>query len=138
MVSRLPIADTLKKDSNKTACSRNILISPHCNTSNPDCVDVLTTAYHTLLSSALRTWSSKDALSADGFVAFVRSVLDALPSSSSTPGPDSSNTSLFGEILVDMVWSIDAELDEVLADAKVAIANEAQDSEAGERLHIIR
>jgi THO complex subunit 2 len=112
-------------------CSRNTLISPHCNPSDPNCADVLTTAYHTLLCSTLRTWSFKDSLTADAFLAFVQSVLDGLPSSSSTSATNSSNSVLFGEIVVDMVWSIDAELEEIQADAKVAIANSEQGSESG-------
>src|SRR5712672_140303 len=91
--------------------SRNILISPHCNPSDPNCADVLTTAYHTLLCCALSTWSPKDTLTADTFLAFVQSVLDGLPSSSSTLASNPRNAALFGEIVVDMVWSIDAELD---------------------------
>lgn len=93
-------------------------------------MDVLTTAYHTLLCSTLRTWSPKDTLTADAFLAFVQSVLDGLPSSSSASSSNSSNATLFGEIVIDMVWSIDAELDEILADAKVAMANIEQGSES--------
>ena len=111
--------------------SRNVLITPHCNPSDPNCADVLTTAYHTLLCSTLSTWSFKDTLSADTFLAFVQSVLDGLPSSSSASASKSSNAALFGEMIVDMVWSIDAELEEIQADAKVAIANMEQGSESG-------
>lgn len=100
-------------------CSRNTLIAPHCNPSDPSCVDVLTTAYHTLLCSVLHTWSPKHTLSANAFVEFVQSVLNDLPSTSSTI---SSNVTVFGEHLVDMMWSVDAELDEVLADSKIALA----------------
>ncbi|KAF9468910.1 transcription factor/nuclear export subunit protein 2-domain-containing protein [Collybia nuda] len=98
---------------------RNTLIAPHCNPSNPSCVDVLTTTYHTLLCSVLLTWSPKYTLSTDAFVGFVQSVLNDLPSTSSAT---SSNVTIFGEQLVDMMWSVDAELDEVLADAKIALA----------------
>lgn len=65
-------------------------------------------------------------LTPDAFLTFVRSVLDGLPSSSSTSTTTHSNEALFGEIVVDMVWSIDAELEEIQADAKVAIANAEQ------------
>jgi hypothetical protein len=99
-------------------CSRNTLIAPHCNPSDPSCVDVLTTAYHTLLCSVLHTWTPKHTLSANVFVEFVQSVLNDLPSTSSTT---SSNAIVFGEHLVDMMWSVDAELDEILADTKVAL-----------------
>ena len=94
---------------------------------------MLTTAYHTLLCSTLRTWSPIDTLTADTFLAFLQSVLDGLPSSS-TSSTNSSNVALFGEIVVDMVWSIDAELDEILADTKVALANVEQGSESGMNL----
>jgi THO complex subunit 2 len=60
----------------------------------------------------------------------VQSVLDALPSSSSPSSTNSSNAAIFGEIVVDLVWSIDAELDEILVDAKVA-ANAEEGSESG-------
>jgi THO complex subunit 2 len=125
-----------QRQSNFNKCvthSRNILISPHCNPSDPNCADVLTTAYHTLLCSTLRTWSPHDTLTADAFLAFLQSVLDGLPSSS-TLSTNSSNVAPFGEIVVDMVWSIDAELDEILADTKVALANVEQGSESGMNL----
>lgn len=97
--------------------SRNIFIAPHCNLSDPKSIDVLTTACHTLLSSTLKTWSLKESVTTDEFVAFLQSVLEGLPSSSSSNS--SANAALFGDILVDVIWSIDAELDEVLFDAKV-------------------
>jgi len=115
--------------------SRHTLISPHCNSSDPKCADVLTTAYHTLLCSTLSTWSFQDTLTADAFVAFVQSVLDGLPSSSSTSATKSSNLALFGEIAVDMVWSIDTELEEIQADAKVAIQSMEQGFESGMIFH---
>ncbi|KAF7978302.1 hypothetical protein HWV62_899 [Athelia sp. TMB] len=94
------------------------------------CADVLTTAYHTLLCSTLRTWAPAHTLAADAFLAFVRSVLHSLPSASSTSATGSSNLALFGEIIVDMIWSIDAELEEVQADAKVATASDEQSSQS--------
>ncbi len=60
----------------------------------------------------------------DALIAFVRSVLDHLPSSSA--GTDKNpNVAAFGETLVDIVWSMDAELEDILADAKNA-ANAAE------------
>lgn len=108
-------------------CSRNTLIAPHCNPSDPSCIDVLTTAYHTLLCSVLLTWSPKDTISANAFVEFVQSVLKDLPSTSSTT---SSHVTVFGEHLVDMLWSVDVELDEVLADSRAALATTGGDSAA--------
>lgn len=108
--------------------SRNTLIAPHCNPSDPECVDVLTTAYHTILSSSLKTWSPKESITADDFLVFLQSVLEGLPSSSSSNSTtNEANASVFGDIVVDVIWSIDAELDEILSDAK---ANEG--SESGE------
>ncbi|KAF5387899.1 hypothetical protein D9615_000104 [Tricholomella constricta] len=101
---------------------RNSLFAPHCNPSDPSCVDTLTTAYHTLLCSVLQTWAPKHPLSPVEFIEFVQSVLDSLPSSSSASTTASSNVAVFGENLVDMLWSVDAELDEVLSDAKLALA----------------
>ncbi|PCH34941.1 hypothetical protein WOLCODRAFT_159437 [Wolfiporia cocos MD-104 SS10] len=46
-----------------------------------------------------------------------REVLEHLPSSS-VPAAKSSSNRTFGEILVDIVWTIDAELEDILADAK--------------------
>jgi THO complex subunit 2 len=48
--------------------------------------------------------------------------LRSLPSSSSLSANIPSNAAVFGEALVDMIWTVDAELDEVLADAKTALA----------------
>jgi THO complex subunit 2 len=100
--------------------SRNILTSPHCNPGDSDCIDVLTTAYHTLLSCALKSWSTKHSITPDTFVIFVHSVLESLPSSSSTI---SSNATVFGELLVDMIWAVDEELDEIIGDSKNIITN---------------
>ena len=72
-----------------------------------------------MLSSTLLSWNTKKSLSADALIAFVRSVLDHLPSSSA--GTDKNpNVAAFGETLVDIVWSIDAELEDILGDAKGA------------------
>ncbi|RDX55708.1 hypothetical protein OH76DRAFT_1461168 [Lentinus brumalis] len=102
-----------------------ILVSgPHSNPHDPDCNVALTTAYHVLLSSTLLSWSAKSSLTVDALIAFVRSVLDHLPSSSA--GTDKNpNVAAFGETLVDIVWSMDAELEDILADAKNA-ANAAE------------
>jgi THO complex subunit 2 len=52
-------------------------------------------------------------------VVFVHSVLESLPSSSSTT---SVNAIVFGELMVDMIWAIDEELDEIIGDSKNLIA----------------
>ncbi|KAG6833844.1 hypothetical protein H0H87_011778 [Tephrocybe sp. NHM501043] len=101
---------------------RNSLFAPHCNPSDVNCLDTLTTAYHTLLCSVLETWSPKHTITPVAFVEFLQSVLNTLPSSSSGPSTSVTSFSTFGETLVDMIWSVDAELDEVLSDAKFALA----------------
>lgn len=132
---QIPISTSTKKFRIMATHSRNILIPPHCNPFDPNCADVLTTAYHTLLCSTLSTWSFENTLTADAFLVFVQSVLDDLPSSSSTSTMKSSNAVLFGEIVVDMIWSIDAELEEIQADAKGAIINTEQGSASGTNFH---
>lgn len=57
-------------------------------------------------------------LNDDSFVAFIQSVLERLPSSSASI--QSSNITAFGDLLVDLIWSADAELEDVLSDAKSA------------------
>ena len=105
--------------------SRNLVAPSHSNPHDPDCNATLTTVYHALLSSTLASWSPKKSLSADALVVFVRSVLDHLPSSSA--GTDKSpNVAAFGEILVDIVWAIDSELEEILTDAKNAASTADQ------------
>lgn len=56
------------------------------------------------------------------FADFVHSVLEVLPSSSSIGSTASAHASVLGELLVDLIWSADAKLDEILADAKALIA----------------
>ncbi|KAJ3723327.1 transcription factor/nuclear export subunit protein 2-domain-containing protein [Lentinula raphanica] len=100
---------------------RNMLIAPHCNPADAECHNVLETTYSTLISSTLNTWAPKQALSADALVTFIRSVLDNLPSTSSSA--TTSNAAIFGEHLIDLIWAMDVELDEFLADAKATVAN---------------
>ncbi|KAF9224309.1 hypothetical protein BS17DRAFT_779623 [Gyrodon lividus] len=108
----------------ETEC-RNFLISAHSNPADPNSAGTLTTAYNTLLFSTLKTWSPSVLLTPQGFVAFVHSVLASLPSSSAQSGRPPSNT-WFGELLVDIVWSLDAKLDELVADAKAVVAASEQ------------
>lgn len=107
--------------------SRNFIAASHSNPSDPGCNDLLTTVYHTLVVSTLLSWSPKKWLAIDAFVAFVQSVVERLPSSSLV-NSKSSNVIALGEILVDVVWSVDSELEEILADTKFALANAEQGS----------
>jgi len=103
-----------------TTLSRNILISPHCNPMDSNCLDVLTTAYHTLLCATLLTWSPPQPLTPTAFVEFVQSVLLSLPSTSLSSPKVPSPALIFGDHLVDMIWSVDLQLDELLNEARTA------------------
>lgn len=116
---------------NNPVCSRNFLLPAHLNPTDPTSVETLTTAYHTLLFSALRTWAPSSLLTPQCFVDFVQSVLVSLPSSSVLSTPIQSNA-FFGDLLVDIVWSIDAQLDELVTDAKAVIATVEQTTEASD------
>jgi THO complex subunit 2 len=91
-------------------------------------LDVLTTAYHTLIYATLVTWSPPNPLSPTAFADFVQSVLINLPSSSNTTAKSPTHTTIFGEHLVDMVWSVDTELDELLNEARAVSAVSADQS----------
>ena len=119
--------------SNNPVCSRNFILPAHLHPMDPTNVDTLTTTYHTLLFSALRTWTRSSLLTPQSFVDFVQSVLVSLPSSSAQSRPIQSDT-LFGELLVDIVWSFDVQLDELVTDAKATIAT-AEQTTAADDLH---
>ncbi|TDL29757.1 hypothetical protein BD410DRAFT_710827 [Rickenella mellea] len=97
---------------------RHLVTSPHCNPTDANCVDVLTATYETLIHATLISWSPSTILTTTDLVAFLQTVLLGLPSSSASP-KKSSYVLVFGELLVDLTWAIDSELDEILADAKI-------------------
>lgn len=103
--------------------SRDLLAAPHLNPSDPAAHDVLSTVYHTIITATLETWAPPKSLSAQAVVNFVQSVLEGLPSPSSAKSP---HAIVFGEILVDLIWAIDSELDDIHQDAKLALANAEQ------------
>lgn len=113
---------------NNTVFSRNFLLPAHLNPTDTTTVETLTTAYHTLLFSVLRTWAPNSLLTPQSFVDFVQSVLVSLPSSSVHSRPRQRDT-LFGELLVDIVWCLDAQLDELVTDTKAIIATAEQTTE---------
>lgn len=115
---------------NNIVRSRNFLLPAHLNPTDPTNVETLITAYHTLLSSALKTWAPTSLLTPHTFVDFVHSVLLSLPSSSAQ-SRHARSSSFLGELLVDIVWSLDAQLDELVSDAKTIIATE-QTVDAGD------
>lgn len=88
----------------------------------------MTTAYHTLIYSTLATWSPPHPLTPVAFADFVQSVLINLPSSSNTTANSPTHATIFGDHLVDMIWSVDTELDELLNEARAASAISADQS----------
>lgn len=114
---------------NNPISSRNFLLPAHLNPTDTTTVETLSTAYHTLLYSVLRTWAPSSLLTPQSLVDFVQSVLVSLPSSSVQSRPTQSDA-LFGELLVDIVWSLDAQLDELVTDAKAIITTAEQTTEA--------
>lgn len=99
--------------------SRAIVASPHCNPADTNCADVLSTVYQTLIYSTLASHSPLFSINPSSLVQFVETVLKELPSSASSG--KSYNVILFGELLVDLIWAIDSELEEVLIDLKAII-----------------
>ena len=87
-------------------------------------------AYHTLLCAILSTWTPNNPLSPAAFVDFVTSILSTLPSTSSSLP---SNAAIFGDHLVDMIWSIDIELDEFLSEARLAATASAEETNLSAR-----
>ncbi|TFY55341.1 hypothetical protein EVG20_g9356 [Dentipellis fragilis] len=110
---------------------RKFITPLQANPSDAHAADTLATAYHTLLNATLSTWTPSAQLSPATLVAFVQSTLHALPSSSHDASPAPASAAAIGEMLVDTIWAVDTQLDEVLADAKAA--EHAQgDTKAGE------
>lgn len=79
-----------------------------------------------MLYATLLTWPSQHKLDLAALVSFTQSVLEDLPSSSS-PSQKSANLLRFGEVIVDVVWAVDSELDEVIMDAKAVIGPDEAD-----------
>ena len=87
-------------------------------------------AYHTLLCATLSTWTPTNPLSPTAFVEFVTSILSTLPSTSSSLP---SNAAIFGDHLVDMIWSVDIELDEFLSEARLAATASVEETNLSAR-----
>ena len=109
--------------------SRAVLSSPLCSLSDPsalECVDVVSTVYQTLLHATLASWPVEYKITVPSLVSFTQAVLNDLPSSSSAL--KSKNLIKFGELLVDVVWVVDSELEEILADVKTLATTTASDT----------
>ncbi|TRM68443.1 transcription factor/nuclear export subunit protein 2-domain-containing protein [Schizophyllum amplum] len=107
-------------DGGEAQC-RALLLAAHAAPAGIKATDTLLTAYNTLLYGLFTTWARARVLAIDEFVALMQAVMAALPSSSAQP-----TSSAVGAQLVDMIWSLDAELEETLADAtKAAQAGDA-------------
>lgn len=99
--------------------SRKALVDLHTKLNDPAAFDELTTTYHTLLCATFSTWTTSSPLTPNNFVDFINSVAASLPSSSNA-NKQSPNVSIFGELLVDMIWSVDTELEELLVESRTA------------------
>lgn len=79
-------------------------------------------------------------MTVDALIQFVQTMFERLPSSSSTAA-SSPNVVPFSEALVDVVWSVDTELEDFISDAKSALAEEqkgADDSKTFDRDAVAR
>ena len=99
--------------------SRNMLAVPHCNPSDPAAYDLLQAVYQTLLGATLVTYPPKYPLAPQAIVTFIKSVLEHLPSPSSTK---SSNAVVFGEILVEAIWGADLVVDDINHDVDTILS----------------
>ena len=108
--------------------SRSLVAPAHAQPNDPDSTSLLSTAYQALVHSTLLTWSSKSRMAPAVLVAFIQTVLNAMPSSS-TPTGKSTNTKLFGEILLDLIWTVDAQLDEILSDVRLLLPVPGKEAE---------
>ena len=106
--------------------SRKLLTPLASNPLDPKAIDILATSYHALLSAVFLTWSPEHPLPSDTFGHFIQSTLQERPSSSHDAEPPLSDAQVLGELLIDVIWTVDAQLEEVLNDVKSA----TQDQEA--------
>ena len=111
--------------------SRKYLTQLHSTPTDTNAADALVTTYHTLLSATLTLWPSEHPLSPPAFTAFVKSMLLSLPSSSQVAS--SPAAAAFGELLIDTMWSIDSQLDDVIADSKATIAAQSEKEKENEQ-----
>jgi THO complex subunit 2 len=111
--------------------SRKYLTQLHSTPTDTNAADALVTTYHTLLSATLSLWPSEHPLSPPAFTAFVKSMLLSLPSSSQVAS--SPAAAAFGELLIDTMWSIDSQLDDVIADSKATIAAQSEKEKENEQ-----
>ncbi|KAI0047273.1 hypothetical protein FA95DRAFT_1664524 [Auriscalpium vulgare] len=117
-------------DAGEDGCQK-FLTELHSAPSDPKSSDALATVYHTLLSATLSIWAQGTPLPPSGLVAFIQTTLGSLPSSSQDASPAPSSAHALGEILVDAIWSLDSQLDDIAAEAKVATASSEETDVAG-------
>ena len=109
-----------------------MLVAAH-SSQDASSMDTLATAYQTLVHSVLQRWSASFTIRIDpnALVAFIKSVLETLPSTSSAGSERSHDLVRFGELLVDLIWAVDSELDEIVMDAKALLSPEKK-AESGD------
>ncbi|KAF7331994.1 hypothetical protein MKEN_00079700 [Mycena kentingensis (nom. inval.)] len=98
-----------------THSSRAFVVAAH---SNPAAVNDLATVYTSLAAHIVTPNATRPQLPPSAFVAFVKSVVDALPSSSSSTSPILVQLST---MLVDAISTLDSILEETISNAKSSI-----------------
>ncbi|KAI0091900.1 transcription factor/nuclear export subunit protein 2-domain-containing protein [Irpex rosettiformis] len=99
---------------------RSLLATPHSNPADQASNDLLSTVYHTLITSTLLSWQPENTFSFNVLADFIQSVLGNLPSPSTTK---SSSAIAFSELLIDLLWAVDVELDDIHADSNATLGN---------------
>ncbi|KAG9026250.1 THO complex subunit 2 [Tulasnella sp. JGI-2019a] len=85
--------------------------------------DVLTDAFYILLSAGMSSLSPPAPISATTLVNFIQSLIQSVPSTSSAGSAlfDNPLVSAVGDVLVDVMWTIDVELDDLAQDTDTAV-----------------
>jgi len=89
---------------------------------DPSAAEALTTAWQSILGATLSIWTGSSSLEVAAVATFARSMLHALPSSSHDTSPSASNAQALSELLVDAIWALDTQIDDLLMDAKATLA----------------
>ncbi|KAG8883184.1 THO complex subunit 2 [Tulasnella sp. 332] len=99
-------------------------LSPYVATASDQASqDVLTDSFYVLLSSAMPSLSPSATLPSTTLASFTQSLIQAAPSTSSSEAALYENTSvsLVGDVLVDVIWTIDVELDDLAQDTNISV-----------------
>jgi THO complex subunit 2 len=91
--------------------------------------NTLTAAFHSLIQSLLELFVNEP-IATPQLVVFFQRLLDTLPSSSDpSPGSKPRPEAVIGELLVDVYWSVETQVEEHLSAAKAALNGELEKTE---------